>query len=924
MFKNLRLAAKIGLGFAALITIAVVLGSLAVYNMKSVETESTKLAKEYVPEVRIANELRSASNRVMYEMRGYGLTEDEEYHRLAQEELKAVDTHLKEAEDLAEKAMNLKALREQVKTAKAAVANYRSLVEDTVKVNGLMDAARKTLDENAAAYMQNCNSFLDSQNKAFKDALKDRTTKVDLVSDITDIGTKTRVLNFKSQATRDPALMQQAADNLKLVFEKTKALRPITVRAEDIKRIDDTEAAATAYGKALGNYLTLEKIIQKDQEKMDAAAKKYMENCNSFLADQNSEIKKEIRESAEAAKLEERMTKITLANDIIELGNSARVQNFKAQANLDSTMIHEAQKSLDAVGAKATALRSITRNTENLKQIDEILAAAKAYGEAMEEIEKSYVAMDAQCKQMDESAGIFVANCDEYFSSQLAALKTDMQDRHEKIIVVNDIIDLGNDTRIKAFKSQALQKPEIMADAEKNFPLMEEKFAALRKITNQEVNLKQIDATKQAAAGYRAGMGALMKAWNASNDIATKRGEAGKMVIAACKETADAGMEHTDQIANSAAASLSTSSVVMITGLLIALVVGILLAVVITMGITGPIKNVIAGLTSGSEQVSAAAGQVSSSSQQMAEGASEQASSLEEVSSSLEEMASMTRQNADNAKQANGMAGDSRSAADKGVEAMNRMSQAINDIKKSADQTAKIVKTIDEIAFQTNLLALNAAVEAARAGEAGKGFAVVAEEVRNLAQRSAEAAKNTAALIEESQKNSENGVSVTAEVGEILKQIAASAQKVTALIGEVSAASSEQAQGIDQVNTAVAQMDKVTQSNAANAEESASASEELSSQAQELNSMVEMLVGIVGGASAQRQNTRQSAAARSGGKSAKHVATNRVHALLHHEDGGKQQKRPSADHGAKVPVHAGEVSKPAQVIPLSDEELKEF
>ena len=180
---------------------------------------------------------------------------------------------------------------------------------------------------------------------------------------------------------------------------------------------------------------------------------------------------------------------------------------------------------------------------------------------------------------------------------------------------------------------------------------------------------------------------------------------------------------------------------------------------------------------------------------------------------------------------------------------------AIQKIKASSDETAKIIKTIDEIAFQTNLLALNAAVEAARAGEAGMGFAVVAEEVRNLAMRSAEAAKNTAELIDGSQTNADNGVAVTTEVSEILKEIAVSSQKVKQLIGEVSAASDEQAQGINQVNAAITQMDQVTQSSAANAEESASASEELSSQAVELKNMVDVLVTIVGNTGSGKNGT---------------------------------------------------------------------
>ena len=237
-------------------------------------------------------------------------------------------------------------------------------------------------------------------------------------------------------------------------------------------------------------------------------------------------------------------------------------------------------------------------------------------------------------------------------------------------------------------------------------------------------------------------------------------------------------------------------------------------------------------------QVGSASGQVASSSQQLAEGSSEQASSLEETSSSLEEMASMTRQNADNAGQANTLMKDANQVIGKANESMGDLTTSMNDISKASEETSKIIKTIDEIAFQTNLLALNAAVEAARAGEAGAGFAVVAEEVRNLAMRSAEAAKNTAVLIEGTVKKVGNGAEIVAKTNEAFTEVATSSSKVGELVGEIAAASNEQREGIDQVNKAVAEMDKVTQQNAANAEESASASEELTAQAQELQSMI--------------------------------------------------------------------------------------
>ena len=326
--------------------------------------------------------------------------------------------------------------------------------------------------------------------------------------------------------------------------------------------------------------------------------------------------------------------------------------------------------------------------------------------------------------------------------------------------------------------------------------------------------------------------------------------------------------------------------------------------------ITGRITCVVTNLTEGADQVSSASAQVSSASQSLAEGATEQAAGLEETSSSLEEMASMTKQNADNAQQANGLAMDARKAADTGSESMQKMDLAIHEIQKSSDETAKIIKVIDEIAFQTNLLALNAAVEAARAGEAGKGFAVVAEEVRNLAMRSAEAARNTASMIEESVKNANHGVDIATEVGKVLAQIVQGIGKTTDLVSEIAAASQEQAQGIDQVNTAVAQMDKVTQQNAANAEESASASEQLRTQAAAMNEMVDELATLVGGAA--RNSSRPT---RSTPRERSLSASDR----MYHEITGPHPTAPTAPLPGRSPKSPAKRS-----IPLGDEEIEFF
>jgi methyl-accepting chemotaxis protein len=252
------------------------------------------------------------------------------------------------------------------------------------------------------------------------------------------------------------------------------------------------------------------------------------------------------------------------------------------------------------------------------------------------------------------------------------------------------------------------------------------------------------------------------------------------------------------------------------------------------------------GITAGGAKNSSS--QMKSASQNLAEGASEQAASIEETSSSLEEIASMTRRNSESTRQASDLTKQARDAAERGAHDMEAMANAMTGIKVSSDDIAKIIKTIDEIAFQTNILALNAAVEAARAGEAGLGFAVVADEVRNLAQRSAQAAKETSTKIEGAILKTSQGVELSGKVAERLNEIVAKVRQVDELVTEVAVASREQTEGITQINAAIGQMDTVTQTNAASAEESAAVAEELNRQAETMEASVTELQRLVQGA----------------------------------------------------------------------------
>ena len=316
--------------------------------------------------------------------------------------------------------------------------------------------------------------------------------------------------------------------------------------------------------------------------------------------------------------------------------------------------------------------------------------------------------------------------------------------------------------------------------------------------------------------------------------------------VAAFNDTIDYNINLTQRAAAAASDKVVASFWLIGGALAAATLLGSLLGAVIIGTAKRSLGMLSTALENGATQTSLASGQLATASQLLAEGCSEQGSAVAETSASLEEMSAMIRSTADNADKAKAFANQARAAAQTGVSTMGAMNEAMAAIEASSAEVAQIVKNIDEIAFQTNILALNAAVEAARAGEAGAGFAVVADEVRSLAQRSAAAAKQTAEKIEASIASSRRGSASCDRVGASLEEIMQKVMAADGLVAEIATAAKEQAQGIQQVGVAMTEMDKVTQSNSAGAEQSASAAEELKAQARTLQQTVQVLQALAG------------------------------------------------------------------------------
>lgn len=437
--------------------------------------------------------------------------------------------------------------------------------------------------------------------------------------------------------------------------------------------------------------------------------------------------------------------------------------------------------------------------------------------------------------------------------------------RVDRIKTATEMVDMADGVLLIAYKGYLLNQPESLKEAADSATGMIETIGEMLETMKSSPDYKGIPigdtvrAVKEQSESLLAAVKLLQARMIEKNSDTLARVALIEKLTGLAASIQEAGNEMTISAAVGFEQALRSVVMSLLLGLAAAYLGSGITALVVIGSITRPVNRIMGILTDEAVGVEAAAKKMTETSNSLSSGALESSANLEKTSSALDELSSMTQRNAENAIEANNLMALTAEAVNKAGGSMVNVIQAMTEISSSGVEISKIIKTIDEISFQTNLLALNAAVEAARAGEAGAGFAVVAEEVRNLAIRSAEAAKSTADLIAGTIANISSGEDMVRQTADNFKTVEGHSVKVSEILGGVAEASKEQSLGIGQISSAMHDLDRVTQNNAASSDIAAHASADLTSQAAGLLEAVDELGSMVHGRGGSQPSSSRSA-----------------------------------------------------------------
>jgi methyl-accepting chemotaxis protein/methyl-accepting chemotaxis protein-2 (aspartate sensor receptor) len=561
-----------------------------------------------------------------------------------------------------------------------------------------------------------------------------------------------------------------------------------------------------------------------------------------------------------AAKLAEVYApEVHVASDIFRVANQARYDVRAFTMSDNENALANAKKGFAELQKFLLEAEALGKKYELKALLEQQGIASKSLEVYMSSVERGEKVLSKK-KESDtilvQAAPIIVQNIEAYIHSvkqnqvdelkEATIYKDRVIERIDKIIAADVMMQIIAEARVGGQRALVRNDSDMMLKAINRFPDLYKSVQELIAQTRNPKTIEILRTIESQSKAYQAALKELVVVIDETQKDNAIRIKAAAEVIAAAEAVVNIGLKNIDELSKESDASLDTASTVMIVGLLLALIISIVVALFIIRSIVKIVTESVKSLSEGTSQVVSASEQISSASVSLAEGASSQASSVEEVSATIEQATASNNQNAENSREANLLAQHSNDAAKVGNQRVVELMGAMEQITASSQKISRIIKTIDEIAFQTNLLALNAAVEAARAGEHGLGFAVVAEEVKNLAERSAGAAKEITGIIEASIDQVKAGTEVANKTKESFTEILNGIKKTSDLIGEIAISAKEQAEGMNQIATAMGSVDQITQQNASASEETAAAAEELNAQALSMLDNVSELAMLAG------------------------------------------------------------------------------